>query len=119
MKTIAISSTVKAFREVNEETTYRRLHRRWMTGLLVSSIAAGVTGVFGVALAVLSLIHVISTMGRLGLTGTVLLAATFPLVVFAAHCLDRVDDENRTYRMASYKRKILGDADDWNGQNRR
>jgi hypothetical protein len=88
-----------------------------MTVLLISSIAAGVTGIFGVALAVLSLIHVIPAMGRLGLTGTFLLALTFPLMVFAAHCLDKVDDANRTYRMASYKRQILGDLEG-TGSNR-
>jgi len=83
-----------------------------MTALLVSSIAAGITGIFGVALAVLSLVHVISATGRPGLTGTFLLALTFPLIVFAAHCLDRVDDANRTHRMASYRKQIFGDADD-------
>jgi len=80
-----------------------------MTNLLVSTIAATVTGTFGVAFAVLSLVHLISASGRLGLTGTFLLALTFPLIVFAAHSLDRIDDANRTHRMASYKRRILGD----------
>jgi len=111
MKTMTIPPAVKVMREESSETAYRRLHRRWMTGLLVSSISAAVTGIFGLAFAVASLLHLISATGRLGLTGTILLAVTFPLVVFAAHCLDRVDDANRAYRIASYKRKIFADTE--------
>jgi hypothetical protein len=40
--------------------------------------------------------------GRASLLGTVLLAATFPLMIFAAHCLDKMDETNAAIRSANF-----------------
>src|SRR5215470_9211019 len=111
MKPIAISQVMGRIQTDGSDVSYRRRHRLWVFNLLVSSILAAVTGVFGLAIASASLLHLISSRSVLGITGTALLALTFPLLVFAAHCLDRIDHANREHRLASYRKKIFGDAD--------
>lgn len=82
-----------------------------MTMLLVAITLAVLTGGFGLALAAVSLLQIIAPYGRLAFVGTALLAVTFPILVFAAHCLDRIEDANRVQRMASYRRLVYGEVE--------
>jgi hypothetical protein len=90
--------------------------RRWLVLLLISVIATLFMAACGFALAALSLLHVIETYGRLSTMGVALLAATFPTLIFAAHCLDRIDDADHAIKMDAFKEKLLDitDADDSN-----
>jgi hypothetical protein len=87
------------------ENKFRSARRRWLKCLLTSCIAAAVTGIFGLVLSAASMLGVISAVNRLTSVGVILLVATFPILVFAAHCLDRIDDANREIRLAAYRKK--------------
>jgi hypothetical protein len=73
---------------------------------MLCSVSASVTGLFGLAIAGASLLHIISAEGRFSNIGVVLLMITFPLLILAAHFLDRIDDANHAIRMSAYKHKI-------------
>jgi len=80
-------------------------------GLTLCCVFASVFGLVGLTLALLSLLHVISATGRGATLGNVLLAITFPLMIFAAHCLDRIDKTNRQIRIAAFRRDLLKGLD--------
>jgi hypothetical protein len=86
---------------------YQRSRRRWLVLLLISVFAALFMAASGFALAALSLVHVIETYGRLSTTGVGLIAASFPTLMFAAHCLDRIDDADHAIKMDAYNEKLL------------
>jgi len=77
--------------------------------MLTTTVSAAVTGIFGLALAGASLLSILDSRSRLGFMGTILLAVTFPLLVLAAHCLDKIEDANRAHRVASYRRTVFGE----------
>jgi hypothetical protein len=110
MKTVVIlpaTSDVHA----DFDVSFRRGRKRWLTALLAGSIAAIFTGVTGLVLAGASLLRVISPSGGLAVFGTILLAVTFPLLIFSAHCLDKIEDTNREQRMANLKQRIFTNSD--------
>ena len=108
MKTEAVSTVLTTLRPQYADSSYRRAHRKWVFYMLTTTITGSMTGVFGLALAGLALMHIVDSRSRLGFMGTVLLAVTFPLLVLAAHCLDRIEDVNRAHRVASYQRIVFG-----------
>jgi hypothetical protein len=77
--------------------------------MLTSTTLAILTAFFGLLLAGASLLRLIDSGSHLALAGTLLLMATFPLLVFSAHCLDRIEDANRARRVASYRQMVFGD----------
>jgi hypothetical protein len=115
MKTVVISGAAMIIQD--SDVSFVRSLRRLSMALFVSAITAILTGVTGLILAAASLLHFISPYGGLGIIGTILLVVTFPLLIFQAHCLDKIEDTNRAQRMASYKRRVLSDSDtnkpDW------
>jgi hypothetical protein len=85
------------------------VHRKWVFYMLTTTVTATITGIFGLALAGMSLLRIADSRSELGFVGTILLAVTFPLLVLAAHCLDRIEDANRAHRVVSYKRIVFGE----------
>jgi len=108
MKTIAISPVVRGVGEGSEKS-FLRIRRRWSTLLLIGTTAGILTGLSGLILAGASLLRFISPFSGLGILGTVLLISTFPVLIFQAHCLERLEDANRAERVASYRRLVYGD----------
>jgi hypothetical protein len=78
--------------------------------MLMSTTLAVLTAFFGLLLAGVSLLRLIDSGSHLALAGTLLLMVTFPLLVFSAHCLDRIEDANRANRMASYRQMVYGSS---------
>lgn len=111
VKTIVISPTTRGFNKVDSDISFQRLRRRWSAGLLVSAALAILTGTSGLVLAGASLLRFIPGSSGLALVGTILLVVTFPLLIFQAHCLDKIEDANRAQRMANYKRRVLGGSE--------
>ena len=107
MKADTVFSTKIVIEREISEGDFHRSRRRWVGCLLVSFIAAAITGIFGLTLSVMSILHFISRSNPLTPMGVFLLVATFPLLVFAAHCLDRADDANRQIRFAAYRRRAF------------
>ena len=112
MKTDAVSAVLTTLTPKYSDSSYRRVHRKWVFYMLTTTITAVITGIFGLTLAIASLLRIIDSRSELGFIGTILLAVTFPLLVLAAHCLDRIEDVNRAHRVASYKRIVFGQEDE-------
>ena len=112
MKIDTVSTALTTVRPIHHDGSYLRVHRKWVFYMLTTTITAAITGIFGLALAGASLLHLIDSRSVLGFAGTILLATTFPLLVVAAHCLDRIEDINRADRVASYKRIVFGKEND-------
>jgi hypothetical protein len=95
MRAIVLS---KNFEVVTPEERLAKCRRRWALGLAVSCLAAFLTGLLGLALAAISLLHIIPTGGPSAILGPVLLVVAFPLLILAAHCMDKIDEVNRAIR---------------------
>lgn len=108
MKTRAILPTVPGVGE-GLEKSFLRIRRRWSTLLLIGTTMGILTGLSGLILAGASLLRFISPFSGLGILGTVLLVTTFPILIFQAHCLERIEDANRAERVASYRRLVYGE----------
>lgn len=93
-----------------KEPNYPRSRRRWLYLLLVTFFATLVMAVAGIALAALSLLHLIASGGPISTLGVVLIAMTFVTLIFSAHCLDRIDDADHAIDMSAYKHHVLGQA---------
>jgi hypothetical protein len=57
-----------------------------------------VTGLFGTVFAVVALLDAVPHFGRVSKMADVMLVLTFPILVFAAHCLDKIDEINAAIR---------------------
>jgi hypothetical protein len=107
MKEISVRQVDIYARPAEKARNYQRSRRRWLVLLLISVFATLFMAACGFALAALSLLHVIETYGRLATIGVGLIAATFPTLIFAAHCLDRIDDADHAIKMDAYNEKLL------------
>lgn len=84
-----------------------KTRRRWIRNLLASLASATVAAIFGLGLSLLSLVHLISPFGRSSHFGSLLIAIALPLLVFSAHCLDRIDEVEHEIRHAAVRQKLL------------
>jgi len=107
MRSIVVLQGAADVRQEEPESAFRRRHRFWMMSLTLCCLSASIFGLIGLTLALLSLLNMISAAGRGGTLGNVLLAITLPLMVFAAHCLDRIDETNHEIRVAAFPRNLL------------
>ena len=62
---------------------------RWKRTLCVSAVLGGIWGVVGMTLGLLSLLGLLKVDGWLDDLGTVSLVVAFPLIILAAHSLDK------------------------------
>ena len=81
--------------------------RHWTLALVGSAITTVVIAVLGLALGSVSLLHLIPPTNPLTTLGVVLLALTFPGLIFTAHCLDRIDGAMHAIKMADYEQKLI------------
>ncbi len=73
--------------------------RRWKFILLFSSLTGSVCGLVGTTLGVMSLLKLLSDYRLLDDVGTALLVVAFPMLVLAAHSLDKAHEVETTIRM--------------------
>ena len=95
MGAIALS---KNFEVVAPEARLKQCRRRWALGLAVSCLAAFLAGLLGLVLGTISLLHIIPAGGSSAILGPALLVAAFPLLILAAHCMDKIDEGSREIR---------------------
>jgi len=99
---LTINIKVQAARN---EDRYIHSKKRWQICLFAG--AAAVTSTFGLMLSAASLIGAIRSNGTMSIAGRVLLAISFPMLIFAAHCLDKIDEIKATIRAKSYQQYVL------------
>lgn len=79
------------------EISLRRSRQRWLAALFVSSVLGIMAGIFGLIISSLNLLGGMRGEGS-GRLGTWLIAVAFPLVLFSAHCLHRVNKTDAAIR---------------------
>jgi hypothetical protein len=107
MKADAFFTAVIEIENAKSERTLCRHKRNWDLCLLISSNSAAVTGIFGLVLSGAVFVGLIPHDGRLSIFGSLLLAVSFPLLVLAAHCLDRIDEVKHAIRRADLNRRLF------------
>ena len=80
-----------------------RSKSRWTAGLLVSVLATLLCGLTGIAMLVESAFGFSSN--GLSITATVLIAISFPLLILAGHCLDKIDDAEKAIRHEQFRKE--------------
>ena len=77
---------------------------RWKFMLLVSSVCGGVCGLVGMTLGLMSLLGLLNGYRLLDDLGTVLLVCAFPLIILAAHCLDKAYEADKAITYEYFRR---------------
>lgn len=77
---------------------------RWKFTLLFSSLLGGICLLVGTTLGLLSLLGLLTNYPMLDNFGTAMLAVGFPLLVLAAHSLDKAHDAETATRIEYCKR---------------
>jgi hypothetical protein len=85
--------------------------RRWTAGLLISAVLGGLTGLTGLGIGALSILGVAHETSVVTL-GTLSIALSFPLLILAAHCLDKVDACDKAIRLERCRKTGFKDGDD-------
>ena len=101
---LTVNIKVKASRD---EDTSILSKKRWLIGLFSGAAAATVTSTFGLVLSAASLIGAIQPNRLMSIAGTVLLATSFPILMFTAHCLDKIDEIKKVTRAGAYQKYFL------------
>jgi len=107
MKADALFTAVIKIETEENERSLSRQKRKWDVCLLVSSISAAVTGIFGLVLSAAVFVDLVPHDGMLSIFGSLLLAVSFPLLVLAAHCLDRIDEIKHAIRRTDLNRRLF------------
>ncbi len=78
---------------------------KWLIGFFVSSITGSCAGPAGLAISVLWALGVLQAAPDLNRLGTWLVAAAFPLLILAAHCLDKAAEVAKRIKAISYRER--------------
>jgi hypothetical protein len=89
------------------ELSLEKAHSRWTIGLFLSATIGTLAGLLGLVINGLFLIGVMERTGKISLIATWLIVAAFPLLMLAAHCLDRADAARRSLRLEYCRRHGL------------
>lgn len=83
----------------------------WTNTLLFSSILGIVLESAGLFISGLTLFGLVQDRPKIGGLGIWLIIGFFPLLILAAHCLDKIGEANKTLRIEHYKRLRMISAD--------
>ncbi|MBK8466840.1 MAG: hypothetical protein IPL32_13505 [Chloracidobacterium sp.] len=72
---------------------------RWKMTFVFSSALGGITGLVGTVIGTLSLLRLLSDYHRVENFGTVLLVVAFPLLILAAHSIDKAHEAEKSMTM--------------------
>ena len=86
------------------ESAFAKSRKRWTSALFVSSIFGIILGFTGFVISALSLFGFLAEQ-NVSRLGTWLIIAVFPLMMFAAHCLDKIGAANKSERIERCKRQ--------------
>lgn len=90
-----------AFEKTPTELGLLRSRQRWIGGLFLGATFGLLSLIFGLGLSVLSALGVVASINT---TITILLVASFPLLMFAAHCMDKVREKETLVKLEYCKR---------------
>lgn len=82
--------------------------KKWLVGFFISSITGVCAGLAGLVISALWTLGFLRAAPGLNQTGTWLAVAAFPLLIFAAHCLDKAARAERSIKAISYHKSHHG-----------
>lgn len=96
--------------EINQkESILHKSRENWITALFISSTLGVLMGLFGLVINGLSSFGFLANDQRIGQLGIWLIVVTFPLAAFTAHCLDKIDEANKTIRIEYCRKHGMND----------
>ena len=84
---------------------------RWKFVLLFSSLSGGICLLIGTTLGSMSLLRLLTNYPQVDNFGTILLACAFPLLILAAHSLDKAHDAETAMRLEYCRRTGMIDGE--------
>lgn len=99
------------FLNKQNELVFAKSRKRWTNVLFVSSIFGIVLGFSGFVISGLSLFGFLGEKQNVSRLGTWLIIAVFPLMMFAAHCLDKIGAANKAERIERCNRQGMSGDD--------
>jgi hypothetical protein len=91
------------------DSPHHQSTRVWQGAFLLSGFLGIGSGIAGLIYSFESLSGFVDS--RLSIFGTILIAAMFPLLILAAHCLDKIGEANRASRLKYCRQHGLKDQD--------
>ena len=99
-----------AFSMQSEQSNiYHRARRFWSAALFLTGSLGIAAGVVGVVIGIEGVAGFAND--RLAAWGTGLIAAMFPLLMLAAHCMDKIGEANRAIRLEYCRRHGMRDEE--------
>lgn len=95
---------------------HHKRQRRWEIALFVSLVFGLLTGFSGLAISAAESLGFLANQRAITRVGVALLLITFPIAIFAAHCLDKAKEVKKTIR-EEYCRQIGLPDEDHRGQS--
>ncbi len=86
-------------------TVLERSRRRWLVTFFFNTIVGAVMGGTGMMMSLLGSFRFFEVGIFLDRVDTTLIAAAFPIIVFAAHSLDKAEEAKKAIKAISYKRQ--------------
>lgn len=111
MKEMILPDNLLTEKTKSEESAPRKSRKRWLNALFVASILGIVSGCAGLILSGLSLFGFLVNQPVINRLGTWLVVVAFPLMWFAAHCLDKADEAKKAIRREGCEREEMTGED--------
>src|SRR5215216_7042214 len=99
MNAMAVSNIEVHVVQADHSSRIHRQQAMWMTALITSAFLGALTSVSAILIGSASFFGLSREIKGISSLVTVLIIIAFPMFVIAAHCLDRLDDVERSIRI--------------------
>ena len=89
MRALTLPNTLYTEKKTMSRTALEASLENWKLTLVVGSVFGGICGLVGMILGLMSLLGFLNNYPLLNGAGTLLLVIAFPLIILAAHSLDK------------------------------
>lgn len=111
MKEIFLPKILFYEKKSQKELTLCKIQSRWTAALIASSILGISSGLMGLIISGLSLLGFLANNKGVSNLGTWLIVVAFPLIMFAATSLDKVDEAEKAIRLDYCRKHGLKEED--------
>ena len=105
MREMALPRVTNFTHKEDSYTLLNRSRRRWLVAFFFSALVGAALGITGMTISALASFHFFEITVFLDRADTVLIAMAFPIIVFAAHCLDNAEEAKKAIKANIYKQQ--------------
>src|SRR5215204_3233900 len=105
MREIALPRVTNRLVERSDIYSLTKQRSQWLIGFIFSAILGAALGITGITISGLVSLGLSAKESALNNFDTLLFAGMFPLIILAAHCLDKAGDAKKAIKAITYKRK--------------